>query len=465
MLQAEQILRDRYQIKQQLGFNAVRQTWLAQDLTTSEQVVVKLLAFGGAVQWDELKLFEREAQILQQLDHDRIPKYRDYFSIDDRFLWFGLVQEYILGHSLKDVLQGGKRFTEEEIRSYGKEILSILTYLHSLNPPVLHRDIKPSNLILGEDNQVYLVDFGAVQDKAAVEGATFTVVGTYGYAPMEQFGGRAIPASDLYALGATLVHLITRTSPGDLPTENLRMQFRDRVSCSSSLVHWLEKLTEPALEKRFQTASEALEALLMGENKVLTIAPHSKGLAAHLVLPADTSVKITRTEKYLILEQIPGIYKLPFAKSKLLLTLSLAGLAFLTLATFPLSAIIILAAIIFDGTNIYNGESRFLGMKLELYDSLFILQKECLGFPYRKEAGRTNKIQEITLHYHSQTLSDSRTDATLGVTSIKSVSGVAIISASTRHSFEKHIFGKGLSEAESNWVIREIQDWLSSKKA
>ena len=71
---------------------------------------------------------------------------------------------------------------------------------------MLHRDIKPSNLILGEDEQVYLVDFGAVQDKVAPSCTTFTVVGTYGYTPMEQFGGRAVPASDLYALGATLIH-------------------------------------------------------------------------------------------------------------------------------------------------------------------------------------------------------------------------------------------------------------------
>lgn len=73
----------------------------------------------------------------------------------------------------------------------------------------MHRDIKPSNLIWGEDQHVYLVDFGAVQAQAAVTGVTFTVVGTSGYAPLEQFWGRAVAASDLYALGATLIHLLT----------------------------------------------------------------------------------------------------------------------------------------------------------------------------------------------------------------------------------------------------------------
>jgi serine/threonine protein kinase len=266
MLQAEQVLHERYQLKQKLGQNAGRQTWLADDLhaTPAEPVIVKLLAFGGEVQWDDLKLFEREAQILKQLDHPRIPKYRDYFSIDDKSLWFGLVQEYIPGASLKELLNQGKRFTEKQVRKIAVDLLKILIDLHGLNPAVLHRDIKPSNLILGEDKQVYLVDFGAVQDRAAKEGATFTVVGTYGYAPMEQFGGRAVPVSDLYALGATLIHLLTATPPGDLPQRNLRICFEDRVNLSPSLVKWIEKMTEPAPEHRFKSAKQALLALESG---------------------------------------------------------------------------------------------------------------------------------------------------------------------------------------------------------
>ncbi|AFZ23926.1 serine/threonine protein kinase [Cylindrospermum stagnale PCC 7417] len=268
MLQAGQILQDRYQIQRQLGNNGIRQTWQALDLQATEgknsSVVVKLLAFGGTVQWDDLKLFEREAQILKQLKHPRIPRYIDYFCIDDRNLWFGLVQEYIPGESLKEKLVLGKRFSEKQTRKIAVEILKILVYLHELNPGVLHRDIKPSNLIWGEDNQIYLVDFGAVQDKAAKEGVTFTVVGTYGYAPMEQFGGRAVPSSDLYALGASLIHLLTGTPPSDLPQKDLRLQFADRVNLSPSFVHWLQKLLEPSPEQRFTSAHQAIEALKSG---------------------------------------------------------------------------------------------------------------------------------------------------------------------------------------------------------
>ncbi|NEO19850.1 MULTISPECIES: serine/threonine-protein kinase [unclassified Moorena] len=266
MLEAEQILHERYQLKQQLGHNAGRQTWLAEDIRVSppELVVVKLLAFGGDVNWDDLKLFEREAQVLKQLNHPRIPKYLDYFNIDDRVLWFCLVHNYIPGSSLKEKLNQGKRFTEGEVRQIAVDVLKILEFLHQLNPAVLHRDIKPSNLILGDDGQIYVIDFGSVQDRASQEGATFTVVGTYGYAPMEQFGGRAVPASDLYGLGATLIHLLTGTAPADLPQRNLRICFKDQVNLSANLISWIQKLTEPAPEQRFKSASEAILALELG---------------------------------------------------------------------------------------------------------------------------------------------------------------------------------------------------------
>ncbi|MGL5135304.1 MAG: serine/threonine protein kinase, partial [Planktothrix sp.] len=197
MFNPQQILEDRYQLQHQCGRTAAgRQTWLANDQKTQEQVIIKLLAFSPQMPWEELKLFEREAQVLQALNHPRIPRYRDYFSIDQNvgggLPWFGLVQDYIPGLSLQDLLEKGHRFTEAKVKKIAKDILKILVYLHELSPPVLHRDIKPSNLILDSSEQIYLVDFGAVQSQASVTGVTFTVVGTSGYAPLEQFWGRAV---------------------------------------------------------------------------------------------------------------------------------------------------------------------------------------------------------------------------------------------------------------------------------
>lgn len=213
---------------------------------------------------DAPKLFEREAQVLKQLDHLRIPQYHDYFHIDDRTLWFALVQQYIPGKSLKEHQTEGKRFTESEVRNIAQQALNILIYLHELNPPVLHRDIKPSNLLLDDKGCLYLIDFGSVQDPSPAIGSTFTVVGTYGYAPIEQYGGRTVPNSDLYALGATLIHLLTGTSPADLPQYDAHIQFRHLVNASDSLLQWLEMLTEPSVEKRPTSAREAKQFLESG---------------------------------------------------------------------------------------------------------------------------------------------------------------------------------------------------------
>ncbi len=267
MPQVDQLLCDRYQLLRSLSENASQQTWLALDRHSQppERVIVKLLAITPDRPWEQVKLLAREAQVLQRLDHPRIPRYRDYFELeqlaDSRFLWFGLVQDQVPGESLQQSLDRGRRFTAAEIEQIATETLDILDYLHRLQPPILHRDIKPSNLIRGTDGHIYLIDFGSVQDRAALEGVTFTVVGTYGYVPMEQFGGRAVAASDLYALGATLIHLMTGVAPADLPHPHARIQFAERVSVDPGLVAWVGQLTAPDLADRLSTAAQALDAL------------------------------------------------------------------------------------------------------------------------------------------------------------------------------------------------------------
>jgi serine/threonine protein kinase len=299
MLQAEQVVNERYQLKQLLGNNPNRQTWLALDLEThpSQQVIVKLLPFSPQTQWDDIKLFEREAQVLKHLNHLRIPEYRDYFSIekdtDNDLPSFGLVQDYIQGLSLQHLLKNGKKFSEKEAKGIAIQLLYILIYLHELSPPVLHRDIKPSNIILSENQQVYLVDFGAVQEKARAEGVTFTVVGTGGYAPPEQLWGRAVPGSDLYALGATLIHLLTGISPTHLSQHRMRLQFQDKVSLTSEFAQWIERLTEPAPERRFKEARQALAALESStKNRKITVPKARYGRIGGLALLQYSAVML-----------------------------------------------------------------------------------------------------------------------------------------------------------------------------
>lgn len=126
MFTSQQILENRYKIHKQLALHKqleltsrCRQTWLAEDLTDMDWVIIKFLAFDPQMRWEDLKLFEREATILQQLKHPRIPSYRDYFEIDSNIgggvTWFALVQEYIPGFSLQELLEQPRLFTEDEI--------------------------------------------------------------------------------------------------------------------------------------------------------------------------------------------------------------------------------------------------------------------------------------------------------------------------------------------------------------
>lgn len=258
---------DRYEIQQQLGKRAGRRTLLARDLQTQELVIVKLLIFDSDFEWDELKLFEREAETLQALSHPAIPHYLNHFEVDlPRGKGFALVQTYVEAKSLEEHLKSGRTFSEAEVEQLAKTLLGILIYLHGQKPPVIHRDIKPSNVLLTNRSgnsvgQVYLVDFGSVQTLAAKESGTITVVGTYGYMPPEQFGGRATPASDLYSLGATLIYLVTGEHPADLPQINLQIQFEQAAELSDAFKDWLQWMTEPSLEQRLTSAREALDAL------------------------------------------------------------------------------------------------------------------------------------------------------------------------------------------------------------
>lgn len=444
MPQAGQVLQERYQLQEKLGQNASRQTWIAEDLSTQsqEQVVVKLLALSPQMQWDESKLFEREAQILQNLDHPRIPRYRDYFVLehlpDSRFTWFGLVQSYIPGASLQQLLNQGQRFTNVQVEKIAVEVLTILVYLHELDPPVLHRDIKPSNLIWGKDERVYLVDFGTVQDQAVQEGATFTVVGTYGYVPMEQFGGRAVPASDLYALGATLLHLLTGVAPADLPQRDSRIQFADQVSLDLGFVNWLGKLTEPNVVDRLNTATQALEAL---ENK------HGLSPPVTNRQPTGSQIRLSKSASQLKIE-------IPRRGLRAISALSLLGTFFfcffmilsnpLYLGLWVLSMPLLLLPA-FQQTYFYFERKHFeVGWKV-------------FGWCYSRRRGETTKINSVIGIYEAGTWERKDGIRKLFSTFIpitEAERGIVIQAG-------KLICASNpMAEAERKWLIHEIKDWL-----
>jgi serine/threonine protein kinase len=162
------------------------------------------------VQKNIFNIFEREANILVTLRHPSIPRIYDYFTIMDRAY---LVMDFIKGKDLDNILaETTTFFSEEQVLTWAVELCDVLQYLHDHKPePIVFRDIKPSNIMINLQNHVVLVDFGIA--KTFQSGQKNTMVGTQGFSPPDQYRGEATPKVDIYALGATLHHLLTLRDP------------------------------------------------------------------------------------------------------------------------------------------------------------------------------------------------------------------------------------------------------------
>ncbi|MEO1373771.1 MAG: serine/threonine protein kinase, partial [Cyanobacteria bacterium J06635_10] len=130
-----EVLANRYEVLSQLALKTGRRTLLVRDLQTARLVVIKLLSFHSDFEWDDLKLFEREARTLKNLSHSSIPGYIDYFELEKPYVGFALAQIYIPAQTLEQYVKSGRTFTEAEVKQIGTKLLDILIYLHSLSPP------------------------------------------------------------------------------------------------------------------------------------------------------------------------------------------------------------------------------------------------------------------------------------------------------------------------------------------
>jgi outer membrane protein assembly factor BamB/tRNA A-37 threonylcarbamoyl transferase component Bud32 len=203
--------------------------------------------------------FEREANILASLSHPSIPKIFDYFTEGQRSY---LIMEFVEGETLEDLLEAHSQpFSQEEVADWGLQISDVLVYLHGHTPPVIFRDIKPGNLMLTPDGRVVVIDFGIA--KVFEHGQRGTMIGTEGYSPPEQYRGAAEPRGDLYALAATLHHLLTGRDPRLEPP----FTFHERPirMFNPNIAPELEAVVMKALaydvQERFASAAEMALAL------------------------------------------------------------------------------------------------------------------------------------------------------------------------------------------------------------
>ena len=253
----------RYVLLAALGEGAQGTTWDAVDKREGRPVAVKQFDVRGAKAWKDVELAEREARVLAALSHPKLPRYVEHFE-EDGILY--LVMEKIEGTPLSTLRKQGSLPQAEVVRLL-RDADEVLTYLHGRAPPIVHRDLKPSNVIRRPDGSFAFVDFGAVRERLRPEGGS-TVVGTFGYMAPEQFQGRAGPGSDVYAMGATALALLTGQEPEKLPHRGLTLDVHaalgDRVN--RSLRDALVKMLEPDPDRRATRIGPLLAGLDAGRS-------------------------------------------------------------------------------------------------------------------------------------------------------------------------------------------------------
>jgi serine/threonine protein kinase, bacterial len=264
------LLNNRYQVINVLGAGGFGETFLAEDTHMPSRrpcVIKQLKPIANDPKTYEMiqQRFEREAATLEYLGEssDQIPKLYAYFSENGLFY---LVQEWIQGQTLTDIVEAKGYESETVVREILVSLLSVLNYVHSKG--IIHRDIKPDNIILrSSDSKPVLIDFGAVKEtiRSVVSSSHHPtrslVIGTPGYMPTEQAIGRPVYATDIYSLGLTAIYLLTGKHPPELQThlqtgEIIWQKLAPDVS--PHLAKIINQAIKPHVSDRYSTASKML---------------------------------------------------------------------------------------------------------------------------------------------------------------------------------------------------------------
>lgn len=253
-----------YQVLRTLGQGGMGTTYLAWDKAGTNKghpqlLVLKEMNTDMAKIAKAQELFEREARILKALHHPGIPKYYDFFVESSKKY---LAMELVNGQDLEKLIMETGPVTQSRAIAWMVETCDVLDYIHSQNPPLIHRDIKPANLMARtSDNRIVVLDFGAVKEIGTAPG---TRIGAEGYCAPEQERGKPLIQSDLYAIGPTLIFLLTGESPFKFYRQQgrgYRFQLASIPTITPQLRGVIERVTEPAPSDRYPSARKLASAL------------------------------------------------------------------------------------------------------------------------------------------------------------------------------------------------------------
>jgi serine/threonine protein kinase len=269
---------------QRLAQGGQSAVYLVQDtLDGGQQRAVKEMSEAqlGPVERDKaVNDFLREAEMLRQLDHPALAKVYDCFVDNHKHY---LVMEYVRGHNLEDeLIDEGRPLPWERVLAWGSALCDVLAYLHSQNPPIIYRDLKPANVMVQPDDTIKLIDFGIARWLHPMRSHDTSKLGTDGYAPLEQYNAHSEPRSDLYALGASLYHLLTGRVPEAAPLRSVGEPLTSLRSINRQVPESVERVIVCALnlqvQDRFADAKLMREALDWAAN-------HREDSSPRLVVP------------------------------------------------------------------------------------------------------------------------------------------------------------------------------------
>jgi serine/threonine protein kinase, bacterial len=264
-LPASAMLDNRYAVDTLVGRGGMGAVYRAVDTRLTGRICaikeMSVLNLPPQERGPAIHSFRQEAQLLATLQHPNLPKVHDFFQ-DGTSGRHYLVMDFVQGDTLEDLLQRQRRpFPEQQIRAWGWQLCDVLTYLHSHHPPIIFRDLKPQNIMLEQNGQLKLIDFGIARFFQPAKTQDTQAFGTIGYSPPEQHGrGQTDARSDVYSLGATLWRLLTGQDPGDNPYQLPGVR-RYNPSISAELESVVQRAMQLQPDARYPTALEFGNAL------------------------------------------------------------------------------------------------------------------------------------------------------------------------------------------------------------